>query len=317
MSAPDPYGFVAGLYPTAKEAVTVARRANLPIEHLETEGTAITVWCSILAQARKRRSLAAVAEVIERDYPGVNAARVLTAGGLNGDEMPVVRPRWPISINNYERITGTQATFLPISFLALGLVRARSVVKITRADGSCGSGFLTTENLVVTNNHVLPSVETAASARADFGYEIDSEGDVQSPVGFRLRPDVRFQTSKENDWTVVRIDGDANRDWGAIPLVKTSAVSDQFVNIIQHPGGGPKQIALYHNVVTFVDATRVQYLTDTMHGSSGSPVFDTEWRVVAIHHAGGLLRQPGRETTLFCNEGIAVNALLDDLARMD
>ena len=86
-------------------------------------------------------------------------------------------------------------------------------------------------------------------------------------------------------------------------------------NIIQHPGGGPKQIALYHNVVVFTDTLRVQYLTDTMPGSSGSPVFDSGWQLVAIHHAGGWLKQPGKSDTRFCNEGIAVNALVDGISQ--
>ena len=37
-----------------------------------------------------------------------------------------------------------------------------------------------------------------------------------------------------------------------------------FVNIIQHPGGMKKQIALYHNLVVYSDVNRVQYLTDTL-----------------------------------------------------
>jgi hypothetical protein len=36
-----------------------------------------------------------------------------------------------------------------------------------------------------------------------------------------------------------------------------------FVNIIQHPDGGPKQITLYHNVITAVRDMLVQFLTDT------------------------------------------------------
>ena len=78
----------------------------------------------------------------------------------------------------------------------------------------------------------------------------------------------------------------------------------------KHPGGGPKQIALTHNMVTYVDDNVVQYLTDTMPGSSGSPVFNAAWEVVALHHSGGWLREPGDKEKLFRNEGIAIGQVL-------
>jgi V8-like Glu-specific endopeptidase len=88
---------------------------------------------------------------------------------------------------------------------------------------------------------------------------------------------------------------------------------DAYVNIIQHPGGGPKQIGLYHNTVAYVGEGRVQYLTDTLPGSSGAPVFDGSWNVVALHHSGGMLREPGTKNVVYRNEGIAVNTVIDDL----
>jgi len=61
------------------------------------------------------------------------------------------------------------------------------------------------------------------------------------------------------------------------------AVGDR-VYIIQHPNGSPKKIGMINNEIRFVDDDVVQYLTDTYAGSSGSPVFDERWRLVALHH---------------------------------
>jgi len=101
-----------------------------------------------------------------------------------------------------------------------------------------------------------------------------------------------------------------------LSMVDAGVKVNDYVNIIQHPGGLPKQIALYHNIVTFVGGARVQYLTDTLPGSSGSPVFDSRWRVVALHHSGGYLTEPGsdRKRVFFRNEGIHINAILRGLA---
>ena len=62
----------------------------------------------------------------------------------------------------------------------------------------------------------------------------------------------------------MRVKGDPNKEWGALPLVEADVKANDYVNIIQHPGGLPKQIALYHNLVIFVGGDRVQYLTDTL-----------------------------------------------------
>lgn len=85
------------------------------------------------------------------------------------------------------------------------------------------------------------------------------------------------------------------------------------MNIIQHPGGGPKQIGLYHNTVVFAGEGRVQYLTDTLPGSSGAPVFNDTWQVVALHHSGGMLREPGTKRSFYRNEGIAITTVLSDI----
>ncbi len=111
--------------------------------------------------------------------------------------------------------------------------------------------------------------------------------------------------------------GPANQQYGKLELTEINLKSGEYVNIVQHPGGMPKQIALYHNVVVFSDPAdfRVQYLTDTLPGSSGSPVFDSEWRVVAMHHAGGDLADPKSGRPLFRNEGIHVNTLISGIKK--
>ncbi len=310
------YSLLASLYQTAREAIGVARRAGLPVEFIEAEGAAMVVWGSILAEARKRDMLSAIETIVKEDYPGVeirpalrNLSQASALGG--GVDFPLRG-----SDREYEKIIGSQPTFLPISFLEEGVARAKSVARIVCGDSAYGSGFLINKNLLVTNHHVLASAAKAENALVEFGYELDSRGLIRAKVAFQLDPERGFATSEVDDWTIVRVRGDANQAWGAIPVVAKAIRKDQFVNIIQHPGGGPKQIALYHNTVIFADNARVQYLTDTMPGSSGSPVFDSSWQLVAIHHAGGLLTRPGRPSVSFCNEGIAVNALLAGLAQV-
>ncbi len=52
---------------------------------------------------------------------------------------------------------------------------------------------------------------------------------------------------------------------------------------MQHPEGTAKKIAIRNNLVTATSDTDLRYFTDTKQGSSGSPVLDDQWRVVALH----------------------------------
>jgi V8-like Glu-specific endopeptidase len=206
---------------------------------------------------------------------------------------------------------GSQPTFLPIHFLEIGLLRARSVARVSSPAG-LGTGFLTSDGLLITNHHVIATAEQARAATVWFNYEETAAGAGRDVAEFALDPDAGFATSPlegGDDWTAVRVADDTS-GWGTIPLVDATIAVGGYLNIIQHPQGPPKQIAMYHNVVAYADADPVQYLTDTRPGSSGSPVFDSEWRVVALHHSGGWLPEPGSGRVSFRNEGIHVQALI-------
>ncbi len=87
------------------------------------------------------------------------------------------------------------------------------------------------------------------------------------------------------------------------PVPKTLATV-QPAFIIQHPCGDPQKVVLQDNWITYVapDHRRVQYLTNTEHGSSGSPVCNENWEVVALHHRVGqsqLLRNTYEATKVF------------------
>lgn len=61
------------------------------------------------------------------------------------------------------------------------------------------------------------------------------------------------------------------------------------VNIIKHRGGMSKQICIQNNFLEYVDEKFLQYLTSILPGSSGSPVFDDNRRVVALHRSGRIV----------------------------
>lgn len=59
----------------------------------------------------------------------------------------------------------------------------------------------------------------------------------------------------------------------------------QSVSIIQHPKGNRKEIVVYDNRVQAIYQNWIQYETDAEPGSSGSPLFNSQWQLVGLHHS--------------------------------
>lgn len=302
---------LADLYPTVEDSRRVVANAGLKTALIRFNNMALVNWFNILEEAAKSKKAQAILDLALADYPDND---MLLA--LKRNEPPARGPdvKWAggDTAEHLEKIIGKQPTLLPINFLEIGVERARSVARIVLADKSSGTGFLIAGDWLITNNHVLPDEATAKGATAEFNYQLTPAG-LAAPVKPYALDASRFHTSAKNDWSAVGIDPAAAVEWGVLALDPVPTQKDAFVNIIQHPAGGAKAIGLYHNTVAYAGEGRVQYLTDTMPGSSGSPVFDSDWRVVALHHSGGMLREPGVKNEFFRNEGIAVTTLIDDL----
>ena len=202
-----------------------------------------------------------------------------------------------------------------LSWLHQALIRAQSVCRVTGSAGR-GTGFVISGGILLTNNHVLRTSAEASHASVEFNFEEDEFGNIKEVVKYSLNT-TTFITSKELDCTAVRINDRTDvpvSRWGALEFVSSNdqiAIGDH-VAIIQHPRGGPKQICLTDNKVVNLFADKLQYTTDTMPGSSGAPVFNDEWRVVAIHHAGGNLPKNKKNDRIFANQGVLIQAILAD-----
>ena len=93
--------------------------------------------------------------------------------------------------------------------------------------------------------------------------------------------------------------------------------------IAQHPDGQPMKLALDTDAVDrakgfWLNApgTRLRYATNTEGGSSGSPCFDFDWRLVALHHYGDP-KTNGTNLRKFgdYNQGVPIGVIRDRLTR--
>jgi hypothetical protein len=177
----------------------------------------------------------------------------------------------------------------------------------------------------------------AADAVCRFDYKVLSNGTINSGSTVALAKEWRVALSPNNpngqepqtdqlDCAVIRLSkslgnfviGDKpeahgdRRGW--ITLPSPGVASDLKVHsplfIIQHPQGDPIKLALSTDAVQSVNAnrSRVRYSTNTESGSSGSPCFDQNWNLVALHHAGDPNFDVGHRPEF--NEGIPVDAIV-------
>lgn len=230
-----------------------------------------------------------------------------------------------------------------INYLAKGTIASRSVCRIQLRDARANlvgyaTGFLIGPGLMMTNNHVFGRPADAINSVADFDYELDIAGMEREPVRFGFEPGKLFYTNDRLDYSIVAVapvslaGGRRLIDWGWLPLSGQPGKGDpgEYLTIIQHPSGQPKQVCVRDNKLLKYVGDFAWYMTDTSSGSSGAPAFNRFWQVIALHHSGvakkdaqgRVLTRDGKvwdssmdETSIdwIANEGVRISAIVADL----
>jgi V8-like Glu-specific endopeptidase len=180
---------------------------------------------------------------------------------------------------------------------------ARSVGRVVFAEPGRpirpeGTGVLISPTLILTNNHVVPDEETAARMGAQFRYEYLDDGRERSPKLYRLDPAAFFCTYEDLDFTVVALAGENGKapgaTYGFVPLIEQTGkvLKGEAINVVHHPGGDRKRVSIRENRLVDEDDLWLRYVSDTRRGSSGAPVFNDQWEMVALHHGGVPQRDP-------------------------
>ena len=222
------------------------------------------------------------------------------------------------------------------------LVEGR-VCRIEIDGRAAGTGFLVGADAVMTNYHVLRSVlvgtTAAAKVNCRFDYKVLADGSRVEGISVGLAvdwnldsspnsaaeltatPDTPPPTPEELDYALVRLArrlGDEpvtpkggveapRRGWLPISAGSPVFVAKMPLMIAQHPDGKPLKLAVDTESVIAVNAAgnRVRYATNTEAGSSGSPVFDFDWNLVALHHLG----DPAYDHPPTYNQGVPIDRI--------
>ncbi|MCZ2207665.1 effector-associated domain EAD1-containing protein [Cylindrospermopsis raciborskii] len=197
-----------------------------------------------------------------------------------------------------------QLDWYDVGFLQRIIEQAKSVCRVDLPDlNITATGVLVAKKYVLTNYHVLKSNDNddlqvnAKNIRLNFGCFGLDNGQETSSKSFRLnsqKPILAFSPVKELDYVLLQLE-DAftqvlNSEDGLIKPAQHSSIAlceSDGINILQHPNGESMKLSISCDGITGVypNSGLVQYINKTSGGSSGSPCFNENGELVALHHA--------------------------------
>jgi hypothetical protein len=244
------------------------------------------------------------------------------------EELATLQLTHPSSLDpvEFERVTSKMVSFHdPVLWAQRMRQQELAVCLISFEDPlpkAQGTGFLVGPDLVMTAYHVMQPVYEGnvdphkVKLRFDYKETADKTRRQVHPE-YCLAPDwlIDFSTERQLDYVLTRTtgmpglesiegsQGTVQRKW-LVPRSSYPFQPGEYLFIMQHPYGGFLKFAL--DRIKRLSATRISYLTNTDHGSSGSPCFTINWELVALHH--GVVKK-GIDPDL-PNEGIPFSAIL-------
>jgi V8-like Glu-specific endopeptidase len=259
--------------------------------------------------------------------PGSALLPVLRSALLAQDGGGVVVPASDLrdqeaSVDSLERVLGT-VRYRSLTWFRTGMERCRAVARIeTLTEDGVGTGFVVDglalhpalpDRVLVTNGHVVPEGLDPRESVVVF-HGLDGSG-----ATTRHRVVRRWwyapSATPGLDTSLLEID-DCPPEVVPVPLAaqlpNLGATDQPRAYLIGHPRGlAQPQFTLQDNVLLDYDDVRLHYRSPTEPGSSGSPVFDSQWQLIGLHHAGGfdMPRLHNRGGTYDANEGISVLAI--------
>lgn len=153
--------------------------------------------------------------------------------------------------------------------------------------------------LALTNYHVVASKPELGRVPPE---TVEISFELAGSAGSTFLVQQIVSESRQLDYALLELSGDVSAlatlpIAAGLPSVAGAAAEQARLYVIGHPRGDELHISFQDNhlldhegppngLPEIAERVRVHYHTPTEPGSSGSPVFDDNWDVVALHHAG-------------------------------
>jgi endonuclease G, mitochondrial len=164
------------------------------------------------------------------------------------------------------------------------------------------TGVLIAKRLVLTNYHVLESANNpdikanALDTILHFGYLTSDSGNESKVKEFQFKldkqqPILSSSPTEKLDYVLLQVEESILQEENNIKPARWEAnkspILGKGINLLQHPKGETMKVSISRDGITGVYQEKglVQYVSKTEPGSSGSPCFDENWNLVALHHA--------------------------------
>jgi V8-like Glu-specific endopeptidase len=238
------------------------------------------------------------------------------------------------TIGRLEKVLGDES-FVSLEMYRMGLQRARTIARIgVERNRGLGTGFLIRGEdlaerfgsawMLLTNAHVISGNPDPRPAvvpqKAVITFEALPLDTGAKAATYRVEK-VHWESDESHlDAAIIELDrpveGIVEDDRCEVAPVLPANDQKQGVYIIGHPGGGTLSFSIQDNLLLDYEDPVLHYRAPTEGGSSGSPVYDKQWNLIGIHHAGysEVLRLNGKDGTYAANEGIWIQAIRRALA---
>jgi tetratricopeptide (TPR) repeat protein len=247
---------------------------------------------------------------------------------LDGEDLVPARPA-QMSDKRLERVFGHDR-YNTLIWYRNGLTRCRAVGQVQDLNEyGFGTGFVVNgkslhpalpDRVFLTNSHVVPEGLPREEAIVRFrGLDIDV-----APQRLRVAR-LWWQDPSRSpalDTAILELEN-LPEAIEPIPLAnklqRLDGPTPRRAYVIGHPRGlNQPQFSLQDNLLLDYDSTYVHYRSPTDPGSSGSPVFDDKWMLIAVHHHAGSVDTPRlnqRGGSYEANEGVRLSAIVEALRK--
>ena len=346
----QPTPFLAEAFAGSPEAGALQGKINLGFAPNDLAGEIITKVSNFGRDTLGRESLSLVIDALKENTGDVKKHDELDRLVWSYKMLSSVDTGTELGEPALERVIRKNLAFVDLEVWLQRVEQIKTQVcrvEIAVSGGTVfGTGFLVRPDVVITNYHVVEDV-IVNTAKPEgivlrFDYKRLPNGTINPGKVYRVKAgadwlidssDYRPNTAPDMlDYALLRVDGIPGEEVVGASAggngSKRSCVSasrqpyafqkDSAMFIVQHPmpdpnsqQSEPMKWAIDTSAIIEAGPTRVRYRTNTEAGSSGSPCFNMDGNLIALHHSG----DPTKIMSPKWNEGIPFTAIIDMLSQ--